>query len=94
MIKYDTVVYTNNISWGIIGDEVFVFNEENDKIYLLKGIEKDIWLLLRNQSYVRTIIQQLSNSSNIDEIVVEANVFISINKLIKTKLLCGAIYEK
>lgn len=80
--------YSENISWGIIDEEVFVFDEMSRNIYLFRGLEKEIWLLLENHKKIDNI-NVLRYNHNIEDIIH------FIERLVKWNLIkmeCG--YEE
>lgn len=44
----NSIKFPDYISWSLLCDEIFVFNELNGKITVLKGVTKDLWLSLEN----------------------------------------------
>lgn len=58
-MKSEIIIYTDNISWTLFGDEVFVFNELTNDIYLLRGVEKELWVSLDKEEMLSEIISKL-----------------------------------
>ena len=83
MITNGSVTYANNISWGMINNEVFVFDEEIKKIFLLKGVEKDIWLIIENNNQIADITDLLLKSGLIND----NKIFEIIEKLVRKNLV-------
>lgn len=54
------VYYAKDISWTLLDNEVFVFNEKTDKIYVLRGMAKDFWMLISQYNDIEHIIETLS----------------------------------
>ena len=54
------IYYSPDISWTLLEGEVFVFNEINDEITILRGIEKDFWLLISQYTNIQEILEELS----------------------------------
>ena len=40
--------YNECVSWGVIGDKVFVFNEETKDIFMFANLTKEVWLLIKS----------------------------------------------
>ena len=79
--------YAKNTSWGVINEEVFVFNETNGYIYLFKDLYKDVWLSIHCDNCVTTIISLLSKSNNTEEKELKNKVNIIIDNMFHKKLL-------
>lgn len=91
MAKFDEIlIYSQNISWGEINDEVFVFDESNGSIYLFKGMEREIWNLIRQRYTISSMIDFLRKHFNVDE---EKTLKV-ITKFQKGNLVKRLNYEK
>ena len=84
--KYIVLYYSQNISWGKVEKEVFVFNEETHKIYLLRDYLADFWISVSSQKCVSDIIQDLSSVYNISP-SIERKIQHSVMRYIEDKLL-------
>ncbi len=60
---YKSVFYNNCVSWGIIDEKVFVFNEESKDIYVFTGMTKDIWLIVNYENHLQKIINKINDLS-------------------------------
>lgn len=87
MNKMCNIYYTNNISWTLLGDEVFIFNEITNEIFLLKDLMKDFWLTIQGTQNFNEILNILKikyeNDSHFDEEVI----FNKIKNLSNNKLI-------
>ncbi|GHU39837.1 hypothetical protein FACS1894193_00990 [Bacilli bacterium] len=61
MKKKCSVYYSECISYTIMDGEVFVFNEDTNKLYILKEKEKVIWELINIMNDVESIHEKLKN---------------------------------
>lgn len=53
------ITYSLHISWVLLDNEVFIFDESNDKILLLRGMEKDFWIFIARYSNMHQLLQKL-----------------------------------
>ncbi len=60
-----SIKFPDYISWSLLCDEIFVFNELNGKITVLKGASKDLWLFLEKSRDILKVIDYISNKDNI-----------------------------
>jgi hypothetical protein len=49
--------YTENISWVSLDDIIFVFDEIENKMFVLEDIAKDFWLMIQNRISFSEIIE-------------------------------------
>ena len=61
------LTYADRISWGIIENEVFIFDELTGEIFLLKGNEKELWLLIRNGESLSNLVGFMKKNQNVNE---------------------------
>lgn len=61
----NSIKFPDYISWSLLCDEIFVFNELNGKITVLKGVSKDLWLFLEKSQDSSEVINHLMNKYNI-----------------------------
>lgn len=85
MNKYINVCYSKNISWGQIKDEVFVFDESNGKIYILRNGKKELWLLLNQYNDIDLVCNYLVNFQQFNK----EDIYLIIEQLINKNLLRG-----
>ncbi|KWX75485.1 hypothetical protein AMQ84_17855 [Paenibacillus riograndensis] len=81
------VVYSKNISWTLLSDSMFVFDEITNKMYLFKGLSRDFWLLIQNNSNISDVIKKLAETNNVEYTFMENKVVQITNKLVKKNLL-------
>lgn len=58
------IKYADSVSWQIIMDHVFVFEEATQEIYVFKGLTKDIWLRVEEDRTISNIVNYLRLRSN------------------------------
>lgn len=46
----NTLRFSNHISWGAIGDKVYVFEEPCKNYFVLTGAKAEIWRMIATQS--------------------------------------------
>lgn len=52
----NSIKFPNYISWSLLCNEIFVFNELSGEITVLRGFSKDLWLFLeQNQDRLEAI---------------------------------------
>ena len=61
----NSIKFPDYISWSLLCDEIFVFNELNGKITVLKGVTKDLWLSLEKCKDSLEVINYVMNEYNI-----------------------------
>jgi hypothetical protein len=81
------IFYANNISWTTIGDEVFIFNEITNELFLLKCLFKDFWLLLSTHKNLREIIDMLTAMHKNDSSHLNDKVMHKVNMLLNQNLI-------
>ncbi|MNO42839.1 hypothetical protein D3C76_330400 [compost metagenome] len=81
------VFYSKNISWVLLGDEVFVFDEITDKIYLFKDLSKEFWLLIQKNKRLADIIFQLAEKYNVDFLRIKNDITKLAAKFAKNNLI-------
>ncbi len=64
MTKY-SIKFPDYISWSLLFDEIFVFNELNVKITVLKVVNKYLWLSLEKCQDSLEVINYVMNEYNI-----------------------------
>lgn len=71
-IGYNIVKYAKSISWVMIQEEIFVFHEPTNKISVLKGIDKDIWIEIDRERSIDRIANELRKKhADIDDKLME-----------------------
>mgnify|MGYP007060814856 FL=1 len=88
---YKSVFYNNCVSWGIIDEKVFVFNEESKDIYVFTGMTKDIWLIVNYENHLQKIINKI-NDNKIDDL--SEKIIDLIDHLVSKNLLKYKIEEQ
>ena len=79
--------YSENISWTMLGDEVFIFNEITNEIFLLKGLMRDFWLLLLKYHNINEIISLLVFQNKCDLNSIESNISMKLELYKEKKLI-------
>lgn len=77
------IVINDNVSWGIIKNELFVVNEENGKMYVFTGIHKNIWMTLgemKRQEDFKYSCGKCSDEKNFLKYLLDLNLIHCINK--------------
>ena len=64
--KSINVCYAKHISWALLGEDLFIFNEITDNTYLFRGLYKKFWLAIQNNNNLKNIIESISPKYNID----------------------------
>lgn len=77
-----SIKFPDYISWSLLCDEIFVFNELNGKITVLKGASKDLWLFLEKSQDILKVIDYISNKDNISFEKVNEKIRYLMNKQI------------
>ncbi|GJM70761.1 hypothetical protein HMSSN036_29770 [Paenibacillus macerans] len=85
------VFYSKNIAWILLGDEVFVFDEITDKVYLLKDLSKEFWLLIQENTRLMDIIHQIAESYNVDFMKVENDITKLARKFVENNLIVWSV---
>lgn len=70
----DSICFAYNISWVEITNEVFVIDEINGDIFIIKGNEKEIWKLIDQKKNVSTLIDFAMHELNIPEIEIASTI--------------------
>lgn len=81
MNNINKIRYSENISWVLLIDEVFIFDEITNELYLLKGIMKDFWLLLSKTESFNEITTMLATKYNENAENITAKVLRKIREL-------------
>ncbi len=81
------VDYKKNISWGKIDNEIFVFNESTQEIFVLKGFNKDLWLTIEKKKAIKDIYSILNviYTNNTNNLLFD--IIKQINRLFEQGLL-------
>lgn len=79
--------YTKNSSWVLIDDEIFVFDEIINKLYVYRKLAKDIWLLIGKEHNISNIIFQLKDKNQYNDDMMEMKVFHYIEKFKNNNLI-------
>lgn len=87
MNSIDRISYSENISWTLFDDEVFVFNEITNEIFLLKGIMKDFWLLLSMTENFDEINIMLAKKYGEDIVDISVKMIQKIRKMLNKNLI-------
>lgn len=87
LLMYRNIFYSKHISWSLIKDEVFVFDEIIDKIYIFKGLYKEIWLLLNEINSFKDITSKLEEKYVGDQSVMVNDITNILDKFTKNNLL-------
>lgn len=92
--KHGICNYSKHISWVLLAEEIFIFDEMTNKIYLLRDIQKEFWLLIDGKKNIADIITETYNltSLSIEEIKKLLNKFII--KMNKKKLIEWVIEDE
>lgn len=83
----NNISYSQNISWNLIKDNLFVFEEITNQTYLLKGLSREYWILIQHNNDLRDIIKTLAEFSNKEYSVIENDVIQITNRFVKNNLL-------
>ena len=51
--KSINVCYAKHISWALLGEDLFIFNEITDNTYLFRGLYKEFWLAIQNNNNLK-----------------------------------------
>lgn len=81
MIK-NSIKFPDYISWSLLCDEIFVFNELSGKITVLKGFSKDLWLFLAESQDRLEAINYITNKYNISFEKVNEKIRYLLNRQI------------
>lgn len=88
MSYINKISYSKNISWTVLDDEVFIFNEITNELSLLKGIMKDFWLLLSNTESFDEIITILTTEYTEENTEIISNrILRKIKELVNKNLI-------
>ena len=86
-MDYTRLKVCNDISWTNTDDMIFVFSEKEKKMYLLKGIKRDLWINIIQKYNFGIFLDKLNlieiNENEIDEEEIKQ----SLQYLIKEKLI-------
>lgn len=78
--------YSPNISWGKVEKEVFIFNEETHKVYLLRDYLAIFWVSISPLKCVSDVIRELNSIYNISP-STERKIQRGVMRCIENKLL-------
>lgn len=78
------VNYNECVSWGIIEEKVFIFNEESKDIYVIKDMMKDIWITVNYEKRIENIIYIINKDKSED---VSEKIMRIVDNLVKKDLL-------
>lgn len=78
------VCYNKCISWGIVDEKIFVFNEDSKEIFVFKSLIKDIWVLINQTNDLNKVIDCINKEKSND---LSIEITDLIEKLIKKGLL-------
>ncbi|GEM_PF-5277297 len=81
------IQYSKNISWTLLGNEIFIFDETTNELTLLKGIMKDFWMLLSKTESFDEIITFLSTKYKDNKERISEKIIIKIKELTRKNLL-------
>lgn len=81
------IFYSKNISWALVGDQVFVFDEIRNTINLLVDISKDFWLLIQYNDDLLHIINELTEIYNADYVDIKDDILHFVEVLANENLL-------
>lgn len=79
--------FSNNISWQKINDYIYIVNESTGQIYYLDHISKYIWEAIDNSIEISNVIQELSDTCNLNNAQLNKDVFSFLIELQKEGLL-------
>ncbi|HEL1906887.1 TPA: PqqD family protein [Streptococcus suis] len=79
--------FSNNISWQKINDYIYIVNESTGQIYYLDHINKYIWEAIDNSIEISSVIQELSDTYNLNNAQLNKDVFSFLIELQKEGLL-------
>ncbi|NQJ68773.1 PqqD family protein [Streptococcus suis] len=79
--------FSNNISWQKINDYIYIVNESTGQIYYLDYISKYIWEAIDNSIEISSVIQELSDTYNLNNEQLNKDVFSFLRELQKEGLL-------
>lgn len=78
--------YSDNISWQLLDNKVYVIDEITKKIYILDRVGKDFWMLVKNNSFEETVII-LSKKYNVSLDIIIKDLDEFKDNLLSSKLL-------
>jgi hypothetical protein len=81
------IIYSKDISWTTFSNEVFIFHEATNELFILKGLNKNFWLLLSQHKNLKEIINELTSSDDKDSSYVSDKVIRKANMLLKQNLI-------
>lgn len=84
---YRNILYPKSISWTLLNDNMFVFDEITNNTYLLKGLSRDFWLLIEENNIFPDIVKMLSEKRDIEYSVMENDIVQLTKKLVKNNLI-------
>lgn len=79
--------YPKNVSWNLLKDSMFVFEETSNKTHLLKGLSKDFWLSIQTTNDLSEIIENLAKNHNIELSIMESDINKIVARFMKNNLL-------
>jgi len=79
--------YTENISWVLLDDIVFVFEEIDNMMYVLEDIAKDFWLMIQDKIDFSSIIQKLSEIYDAEVEVIQDDMQEFVSMMISKKII-------
>ncbi len=86
-MDYTKLKVCNDISWTNIDDMIFVFSEKKKKMYLLKGIKRDLWISIIQKYDFGVFLDKLNLIEMSENEIDEEGIKQSLQYLIKEKLI-------
>lgn len=87
MNDINKIHYSENISWTLFDNEVFVFNEITNELSLLKGIIKDFWMLLSKTNDFDEITTILAKEYSKNADIINVKLLKKISELANKNLI-------
>ncbi|WP_059052796.1 hypothetical protein [Paenibacillus senegalimassiliensis] len=91
----NSIFYAENVSFTLLVNNMFVFDEITNNTYLFKGLSRDFWLEVERDNDFLSIVKKLSIKYDEDQKIMQQRVLRIKNNLVEKKLISlgGYSYE-
>jgi len=79
--------YSKSISWVVLDNELFVFDEKFNEIIMLKGAIKKFWMLIDGKNSLGQIINSLSSQLNCNKNDISDKILKKVDDFILKEIL-------
>jgi len=77
------------ISWQRIGENVYIFNELEHKVFILEDVSADFWQLIVTKNNMYEVVKEMLDKYNTDEDTIRKDVLLFVEKLSEISVIKG-----